>query len=333
MNTLHNVPLVSVIMPAYNAAEFLTFSIGSVINQTYPNIEIIVIDDDSTDDTKSVIAALQDKHASLRYIWQENGKQGKARNRGIHEAKGEYVAFLDADDEWVPNKIEYQVKQINQHKADLVFSDGMLVKTSEKEALSKLLALGAETIKMGAFCGELYENRGKSLLYRKNRIPTSSVLCRKDSLISAGSFIEEEIFQNCEDYHLWIRMVEKGCKLIGFNDLFLLYRMHPGSSTISPLSSYRPLINMLFIIQKPLPHDVRIQLAGHIIGFLGVVEHNPLSKADVAIFKKYNEHSVGWLWRIILKLVFILEIRPFYFKLLRKNAANWVAKDISDDLR
>jgi teichuronic acid biosynthesis glycosyltransferase TuaG len=333
MSSHHNEPLVSVIIPAYNAADFLPFSIGSVIKQTYPNIEIVVIDDDSTDNTKSVIASLQSIHTSLRYIWQENGKQGKARNRGIQHAKGEYIAFLDADDEWLPEKIERQIDQLKQHHADLVFSDGILVKTSEKSALCMLSESGTETVKMGAFCGELFGQRGRRLLYRKNRIPTSSVLCRKGSILKAGGFVEDGIFQNCEDYLLWIRMVENGQRLVGFKDEFLLYRMHPGSSTINPLSSFRPLLNTLFIIKTPMPEDVRIQLAGHITGYIDIVDSNSLSDPDFNIFNQYIKNTPERLWRILMRLALRLGLNSLFYKLLRRHARKWSAKDVSDNLR
>jgi teichuronic acid biosynthesis glycosyltransferase TuaG len=333
MNKYQNEPLISVIIPAYNAADFLPFSIGSVINQTYKNIEIIVVDDQSTDQTKYIIESLQSKYSCIKYIWQENGKQGKARNNGINKANGEFIAFLDADDEWRTDKLEKQIQQLIQNEADLVFSDGLLVKTSEKLALSELVENGVETIKLGAFCGELSDQRGKRLLYRKNRIPTSSVLCRKESILKSGGFIEEGMFQNCEDYLLWIRMVENRQRLLGFEDYFLLYRMHPGSSTINPLSSFRPLINTLFIVKNPMPEDIRIQLAGHILGYIGILGSNRLNDSDINIFNLYIQNTPENLWRLGLQISLRLKLNSIFHKLMRRHAAKWVARDISDDLR
>lgn len=333
MDKYQNDPLVSVIIPTYNAADFLPFSIGSVICQTYKNIEIIVVDDQSTDDTKQVIELLQSEHSCIKYIWQENGKQGKARNNGINHASAEYIAFLDADDEWRADKLEKQIRQLLRNEADLVFSDGLLVKTSEKLALSEIVDNGIETIKMGAFCGELFDQRGKRLLHRKNRIPTSSVLCRKESILKAGGFIEEGMFQNCEDYLLWIRMVENGQRLLGFEDYFLLYRMHPGSSTINPLSGFRPLINTLFIVKNPMPEDIRIQLAGHIIGYIEIIGSNHFNDSDINIFNLYIQHTPEKLWRIVLRISLSIKINSLFYKLMRRHALKWIARDVSDDLR
>ncbi len=331
MDNFQNKSLVSIIIPAYNAADFLKFSIGSVLSQTYRDIEIIVVDDNSTDHTKSVVESLQTQHSCIKYIWQENGKQGKARNNGIKHAKGEFIAFLDADDEWRADKLEKQIQQIIQHKADLIFSDGLLVRESENEALRVLVERGADTIKMGAFCGELFGQRGERLLYRKNRIPTSSVLCRKESLIKSGGFIEEGIFQNCEDYLLWIRMVQNGHRLVGFNDEFLFYRMHPGSSTFNPVSSFRPLINTIFIIKNPMPEQVRIQLAGHIIEYLNIIGSDKLIESDIKIFNHYNKNTQEHLWRLMLKISLQLGLKSIFYKLLRRHAAKWITRDISDD--
>ena len=97
-------PFVSVIMPAYNAATFIAGSIKSVVKQSFTNWELIIIDDGSTDNTKNIINCFINKDARIKYHYQQNGKQGKARNAGLALAKGKYIAFIDADDVWLPNK-------------------------------------------------------------------------------------------------------------------------------------------------------------------------------------------------------------------------------------
>jgi len=100
-------PLVSVIIPCYNSARFLITSIGSVLSQTYSPIEIIVVNDGSTDNTEEVVSSI--KCANLRYFRQENGGVSSARNLGIKQARGEYIRFLDADDELPADSIQKQV--------------------------------------------------------------------------------------------------------------------------------------------------------------------------------------------------------------------------------
>ena len=107
-------PLISVIIPTYNRAEIINIPLQSVFNQSYKNLEIIIVDDRSTDNTETVINNINDPR--IRYICQSTNKGGAAaRNTGIEAAKGEYIAFLDSDDAWVANKLELQLAQIKKH--------------------------------------------------------------------------------------------------------------------------------------------------------------------------------------------------------------------------
>src|SRR5919106_5413407 len=97
--------LVSVIMPAYNAEKYIAGSIRSVIVQTYSDWELIVVDDGSTDSTATVVQEFVARDPRIKYIFQENGRLGKARNTGIRNSSGPLIAFLDSDDLWVPIKL------------------------------------------------------------------------------------------------------------------------------------------------------------------------------------------------------------------------------------
>ena len=104
-------PLVSVIIPTYNSSQYIKEAIDSVLAQTYKNFEIIVIDDGSTDNTKEVLAPYL---SVIKYIYKNNGGPASARNRGIKEANGEFVAFLDADDVWKPDRLARGVDILDQ---------------------------------------------------------------------------------------------------------------------------------------------------------------------------------------------------------------------------
>ena len=99
-------PTVSVVIPTYNRALMVKEAIQSVLDQTYSDFEIIVVDDGSTDDTREVVTAFADK---VRYVFQENSGRSNARNRAIHMARGRYIAFLDSDDLYMPHKLDMQV--------------------------------------------------------------------------------------------------------------------------------------------------------------------------------------------------------------------------------
>src|SRR5688572_25867702 len=116
-------PEVSVIMPVYNGARFIQAALESVRQQTYQSIEIIIIDDGSTDQTSDVVARFVSPFP-IRYIRQKNQGQSAARNAGVLEAQSEFIAFLDVDDVWYPEKIATQVNLFQQHpEAGLVFSN------------------------------------------------------------------------------------------------------------------------------------------------------------------------------------------------------------------
>ncbi|QQS47673.1 MAG: glycosyltransferase family 2 protein [Acidobacteriota bacterium] len=101
-----NCPKISVILPAYNAEKYISEAIESVLNQTWPNLELIVVDDGSTDGTAGIVRSFGDQ---VRYLYQSNARQAAARNNGIKHSAGEYLAFIDADDTWMPEKLERQM--------------------------------------------------------------------------------------------------------------------------------------------------------------------------------------------------------------------------------
>src|SRR2546429_9117536 len=126
-------PKVSVIIPTYNRAEFLCSAITSVLNQTFHNFEIIVVDDASQDHTREVMNSLGDKR--IRYIRHEKNKGVAAtRNTGLVNAKGTYIAFLDDDDEWLPEKLQKQFNLLEscQNIVGVVYTGAFVVRKSDR---------------------------------------------------------------------------------------------------------------------------------------------------------------------------------------------------------
>src|SRR4051794_30242570 len=110
MNTRHD-PSVSVVIPTYNCADLLPRAIASAFDQTVPPVEVIVVNDGCTDDTDAVMRQLVDETSkNLRYVVKENGGEASARNTGVAHATGEFVAFIDQDDVWLPDKLETQLR-------------------------------------------------------------------------------------------------------------------------------------------------------------------------------------------------------------------------------
>lgn len=138
-------PLVSIITPMYNSENFILETIKSVVNQTYSNWELLLIDDGSTDNTIQIVEDFKQKYTNIK-LFQNPTNLGAAqsRNKGILEAKGDYIAFLDADDVWKPNKLEVQIQFMQNHNCDVSFSSYEQINESGKplhklvQALPKL---------------------------------------------------------------------------------------------------------------------------------------------------------------------------------------------------
>lgn len=210
---------VSIIMPAYNAEKYISASIESVMNQTYKLWELIIINDGSTDDTGEIIKSYVRQDPRIKYIEKENGGQSRARNKGITEAKYDYIAFLDADDIWLPDKLEIQVKYLSETKADLIFSQGFIVlenNFSDRKPFDT--PFHTSLTGMEIFPG----------LIQSNFIPILSVVAKKEKLFQAGLFIEDRI---AEDYHLWLAMAKDGATFLSIKERLFLYRIHSDSAS------------------------------------------------------------------------------------------------------
>jgi glycosyltransferase involved in cell wall biosynthesis len=189
-------PKVSAILPTYNRAEFLHFAIQSALNQTFNDIEIIVCDDKSTDNTREVVERYSDER--IKYILNK-GKKGPSatRNTAILTTEGEYIAFLDDDDEWLPDKLNRQVALLDHSPSNIcgVYSNRFLIDRKSDRILSNDPGT---------------EKKKGNLLYQlmiKSPIHTSTVMIRKTCLEQIGLF--DETMSYMEDRDLWIRLSMK----------------------------------------------------------------------------------------------------------------------------
>ncbi len=181
-------PLISVIIPTFNRADKLKQAIDSVFAQTFTNFELIVIDDGSTDSTRDFIEKYQDR---LRYFYQENQGPAAARNTGIRNARGRYIAFLDSDDLWLKNKLAEQVKIFDEHPE---------IKICHTEEIWIRNGLRVNPKKIHKKYGGWIYQRCLPLCV----ISPSSVVIHRDVFEKVGLFDESMIV--CEDYDLWLRV-------------------------------------------------------------------------------------------------------------------------------
>jgi len=190
-------PLISVVMPTYNHVNFVGDAVRSVLSQTYSNLELVIIDNYSTDGTEELIKGFNDDRIKY-YKFSNNGVIAKSRNKGIKEARGEYIAFIDSDDKWVPNKLVFQ-KDCFEEKPEI----GLLCCDFKIDGLEKRykdqLMIGARKDIAGTY----------SDLLNFNFVICSSVFAKKNILDEAGIFDESEELLSVEDWDLWLRISRK----------------------------------------------------------------------------------------------------------------------------
>lgn len=198
INTNTNQPLVSVIMPTYNHARFIREAIDSVLTQTYKNLELIIIDNYSKDDTEEIVASYRD--GRIKYLkFKNNGVIAASRNYGIKNSHGEYIAFLDSDDKWIKYKLEKQIPHFQS---------------------SKIVGVASDAILIGDTPYHRKKNYGRSKLgyvdyqyidiLNGNKIMTSSCIVKRKILEKVRFFDENRDFCFIEDWELWLRMARFG---------------------------------------------------------------------------------------------------------------------------
>jgi glycosyltransferase involved in cell wall biosynthesis len=191
-------PTISVIIPTYNGMNCISDTLDSVLCQTYKDYEIIIVDDGSTDNTKDVIEKYVEAYpAKVRYILQQNAGQGSARNRGIKESGGEYVAFLDHDDLWLPEKLEKQIELIDSLKDNNVVVFGDQYEFDENGVTSK--SAFKEISK--PHNGFVFEK-----LFYQNFITSQTVLAKRGFFNKVGFF--QEGITYVEDFDMWLRLAK-----------------------------------------------------------------------------------------------------------------------------
>ncbi len=208
---------VSVIVPAYNAEATIGRALESIAAQTLPPAEVIVVDDGSADLTADKARAMQVTLAPVRLvvITQENAGAGAARNRAVHEASQDYLAFLDADDEWLPGKLARSVQVLEEGHYLLVAHD-------------YLDATGDENVHVDCL-RRFKEGRDPYVtLYLKGYIPSISVVTRRDAVMAVGGF--DETLRNAQDFDLWLKLLaDPDTRFTLFGEALARYHLSEGS--------------------------------------------------------------------------------------------------------
>ena len=214
-------PLVSVIVPLYNAAPYIGEALESIVASTYRPLEVVVVDDGSSDTSLAESKAFAALHAEVRVIHQANAGVSSARNHAIREAKGELILPVDADDKISPNYIEKAVEAMQED----------------------VRIVGCRACYFGTKEGEwrLPEYRPE-LLARKNMIPITS-LFRKSDWKCVGGFYEEEIYR--EDWDFWLSLMELGGRYVRLEETGLYYRVLPHSRRTNAKQQKRVIVDAI----------------------------------------------------------------------------------------
>ena len=217
-------PLVSVVIPTYNtAAEYLRASIDSALGQSYRPLEVIVVDDGSTLDTRWIAEAYGKR---IRYVRKENGGPASARNLGIRLAGGEYIALLDADDVWEHDKVEAQMTLFaRQPSLGLVYSLAAAMDSAERP------------IRRSAADKPKYAGRIFRQLFMRNFIGTSAAIVYRRCFQEVGGFDEAKELISVEDYDMWLRIVER-YEVAYVGRPLVTYRMHERGISRDTARSY-----------------------------------------------------------------------------------------------
>jgi len=205
-------------MPAYNAESFIAQAINSVIAQSYCDWELIIVDDGSTDATAKIVKDIQLLNKKIKYVYQKNKGLGFARNRGLETATGHWIAFLDSDDIWMPNKLEVQLNASQKNDADVIFSCGFYLN-------NKTQHLSPYNTWIGLFKGdELYP-----MLLRHNNIPVLSVIMKRSLVEKIGAQDTAKLTFGNEDWDYWLRASKNSAIFVGLKEKLFKYRVHEHS--------------------------------------------------------------------------------------------------------
>lgn len=214
-------PLVSVVMPAYNCIRYISWAVESVLEQSYSNWELIIVDDCSQDGSRKKIEAFSTLDRRIRCFRNErNLGVGRSRNRGIELAKGEWIAFLDSDDVWTADKLEKQMALLSREpQARLLFTGSAFI-TESGEPLDYVL--------------HVPERIDRRRLLRQNLLSCSSILAKRDLMLSHPFPDRADMH---EDFAVWLRILSEEDFAYGLDEPLLIYRLSPQSRSGNKLKA------------------------------------------------------------------------------------------------
>jgi glycosyltransferase involved in cell wall biosynthesis len=277
-------PLISAVIPTYNYGRFVTEAVESVLAQTYAPVEVIVVDDGSTDDTRERLRPFADR---IRYIYQDNQGLSAARNTGIRAARGDLIGLLDSDDQWHPLRLETQMRYLSAHPATaLVAADSQDDLHTGWAAIGDPAGIPVQPIAV------------RDLLVRA-RFGPGGVLVRKECFDAVGFF--DTTLRSAEDRDMWIRIASR-YPIVKLKAPLWMYRTHPGSMSTAAV---RMEDNELRVLQRALDREEVAR--GDTILRRRVLSYTLKSSA-------YRYDALGLRGRAVARLIRSMLLWPFPYR-------------------
>lgn len=303
-------PLVSVIIPAYRAAESIAATLDSVLAQTFKDYEIIVVNDGSPD-SEELDKTLEPYRDRITYLRQENQGPGGARNTGIRKARGRYVALLDADDMWNPEHLAAQLAVLEANPSiDVVYADARI--------FGDVPQAGRTVMELCPSVGEVNFER---LVTRQCTVHICVSVCRREALLRAGLF--DPAFRGTEDIDMWLRIVRQGGRIAYQRQVLGRYRRHAGSLSSDRVSM---LEGFLAVLAKAARDPLLTTRQREVLERQLVVERASLElqKGKNAFLAGDSEAAVSHLTRAnaqhkslkLAAVVMLLQVAPRFLRAL-----------------
>ncbi|HCO19315.1 MAG TPA: glycosyl transferase [Tissierellales bacterium] len=270
-------PTVSVIIPTYNRAHMVDRAIRSVLSQTYQDFELIVADDASTDNTEEVVEGFDDER--IRYIChkENSGTSVAPRNTGIKAARGEYIAFLDSDDEWLPGKLEKQMGKFNSVSQDVGLIYSGFVRVDDKTGETRFERMPDRSER-----GDVFK-----ILLKGDIVGPLTAIVRKECFEKAGTFNEE--FRSNQDLDMWLR-ISRYYKFDFVPEILARYYIHDshGSRNIE-----RQIQGLLLFMNKYQKYMSKTVVSSR-LGYLGMLLAYQGKFKEASIYFKQAVYNKPW---------------------------------------
>ena len=256
-----SMPKISILSPLYNSTSFIGWAIQNIQSQTIQDFEMLTVDDGSTDDTKEVVRKFIEKDPRIKYFYKENGGAGSAVAEGLLHAHGEYIAFCDQDDWWLPEKLEKQIHFLEEHQdIDLVYSDAYI-----GDAHGALMRHTWMQTRKVVPCEGGYTECAKELFKRNFICAPLVVLVRKSALDKIGGI--HTAYLGAYDYDVWFRLLECGSRFGYIAEPLAVWRSHTQNESRHIRKAKKMQLkilcaflkrNPLFVLQHPLLVSVKM---------------------------------------------------------------------------